>query len=111
MAREGKIYTITAGTPIQLSVESLIVERIFIEMLAVASGGMGYIMDGVRPGTTPVANTNPTVQLAPAPAATSPGGNYSDQDWHGCTIDLQRMWIDGSHSGDLVLVTIVTKSR
>lgn len=110
MAREGRIYTIVAGTPIRLSPEPLIVERIFIQMQVGASGGLGYVMDGVRPGTTPVANTNPTVQLGPA-STTSPGGNYSDADYNSSSISLDRIWIDGSHSGDLVLVSFSTKSR
>lgn len=111
MAREGRVYTITAGTPVQLNVEPLILERIFIQMLAGASGGMGYVMLGVRPGTTPVALTNPTVQLAPSPGATAPGGSYSDADYNSSSIDASRIWLDGSHTGDTVLVTFETKSR
>lgn len=111
MARESRVYTIDAAVPVQLSPESLIVERIFIQMLAVASGGMGYVMDGVRPGTTPVPLTTPTIELAPAPSALAPGGSYSDADYNSTSIDLQRLFITGSHTGDLMLVTYITKSR
>lgn len=110
MAREGTVYTVVAGTPVQLSTEPLILERIFIQMLAGASGGMGYIMDGVRPGTTPVALTNPTVELAPS-TTTSPGGAYSDADYNSSTIDAQRIWLDGQTSGNKILVSWITKSR
>lgn len=110
MAREGRIITIVAGTPVRLNESPLIVSRIYIQMQAAAAGAMGYVMDGVRPDTNPVANTNPTVQLAPA-ATDSPGGDYADADPFGSSIDLSRIWVDGAHSGDTMLVSYETKSR
>lgn len=106
-ARVGRIITVAAGTPVQLATQSTLVRRIFIQMQA-GGTGMGYVMDGVTVGTTPVANTNPTVQLAAA-TASAPGGNYSDASQTSAyDIDLQKIWIDGSHTGDTILVSYET---
>lgn len=110
MAWEGKIITVAAGTPVQLSPFSLIVASLSIQMLAGASGGIGYVMPGVRPLTTPTANTSPTIQLAPA-ATDSPGGQYTGSDPNGSTLDLALFFVDGAHTGDLIGVVYDTKSR
>ncbi len=107
-ARQGIILTVTAGTPIQLATQTVMVRRIFIQMQAASSGGLGYVMVGVPVGTTPVANTTPTAQLAAA-SSTSPGGSYSDgSSTANYDIDLQKIWIDGAHTGDTILVSYET---
>jgi hypothetical protein len=106
-ARFGRIITVTAGTPIRLATVRTIAARIMIQMLS-GGTGRGYAMDGVPEGTTPVALTWPTVQMAPA-TATAPGGTYTDTDSVGSSIDLSRIWVDGSQTGDTMVVTYYTK--
>lgn len=94
--------TITAGTPVRISgVANTIADRIVIQMLSATTGGLGYVMLGVTAGTTPVANTWPTIQLCGG-TATAPGCSYSDV---GGAIDVSRIWIDGAQTGDTVTVT------
>jgi len=111
MAIEGRIITVAAGTPVRLETEPLIVSWLYVEMLAAAGAGMGYLMLGVRPGTTPVANTNPTIQLTASAGATAPGGSFELRFDVNNEIDLSRVWVDGAHTGDTVLVMYNTKSR
>jgi hypothetical protein len=101
--RYNKTLTITSGTPIQLATVPTFARAIFIQMAASGSG-IGYVMAGIPPGTTPNHSTSGqlTAQLAPA-SATSPGGNYSDNNALG--IDIARIWIDGANSGDTVIVS------
>lgn len=107
-ARVGRIITVAAGTPVQLATSRIIVRRIIIQMQVATSGGVGYVMDGVQVGTTPVANTNPTIQLC-AGSASSPGCSYSDQpSTVNYDIDLQRIWVDGAHTGDTITISYET---
>jgi hypothetical protein len=111
-------YTITAGTPINLATgtssapsagnfQPAYATRIFIQMLHGGSG-LGYVMDGIPPGTTPAVSTNGhlTAELAAA-SLTAPGGSYSDSDPNPAGgIDIRKLWIDGSNSGDTVSVSV-----
>lgn len=110
MARESVKYTITAGTPIQLSPIPLIVSDLLVQAEATAGGGMIYLMLGVRPdGPAPVANNNPTIQIPASAGATSPGGSYGNTvDQY---IDLNRAWLDGATNGNTVTVSYTTRSR
>jgi hypothetical protein len=105
--------TIVAGTPIRLAARSTPVDRLMIQARHNPSGGNGiiYILDGVSP--TKACNaadaTQLTAELAPG-TATSPGGSYSDpQGANGDSppdfTDLAHMCIDGTHSGDIAIVT------
>jgi hypothetical protein len=116
--------TITAGTPINLAValgvvasaaalataNPIMVNRHFIQMLA-GGAGLGYVMDldAFAVGTQANAATNGhlTAELYPA-SGQLPGGTYGD----GATVlggglaDLTKLWIDGSHTGDPVVVSV-----
>lgn len=107
--RINKAVTIVSGTPIQLSPIPLIVSRISIQA---KSGGTGVIqvMDGIPAGTTPGANGTTAGQLTfeiSAAGASAPGGNYTDRAYEkdGGGINLQLIWIDGSHSGDVATIS------
>jgi hypothetical protein len=106
--------TITSGTPIQLSAIHLYASEILIQA---AAGGTGLIQvcAGIPVGTTPAANCGTagqlSAQLAPA-TSTAPGGSYSDQvtSKSGTGIDLETIYVDGSHSGDVVLVSFLQQN-
>ncbi len=116
MARFNLLLTITAGTPIRLSdsatdgtqkTQPLYVNELIIQM-ASGGSGLGYVMAGVKPGTTPNKATAGTVsaQLTAATAG-APGGTYSDaaDPRGGGGIDLSKIWIDGDHTADTVVVS------
>jgi len=86
-------------------VPTFLVKRIFVQMLPGGSG-IGYVLLG-SPGQAPAHGTNGQMlaELAPSPSATTPGGTYADGDSNENCIDVSQIWIDGSHSGDTVLVT------
>lgn len=116
-ARVNKEFTIVAGTPRNVATEvttavitdiPYLVTRIFIQMKT-AGTGLGYVMADVPRGTVgSQSNTkHKTAELAPA-TATAPGASYSDTDPGG--IDISLMWIDGSVSGDKVIISYVPKT-
>ncbi len=102
--------TITAGTPVQISAQPKIANRIFVQMVT-GGTGRGYVMDGIPVGVTPdpTVSGQLTAELAPA-TATAPGGTYTDGG-PGTTaatnggIDLQRFWVGGSNTGDKIIVS------
>ena len=97
-------FTIAAGTPIQLAAEQplTLATRLVLQCQPAAGAGEIYVFNGVPVGVTPSTTTFPYITLA-AGGATSPSDTYSDQvdmaDDFG--INLARIWIDGSHSGDV----------
>ncbi len=117
--RVNLLLTVTAGTPQQIS--SLLnfntklkhgapcfASRVFIQMV-IGGTGVGYVMDGIPEGTTPAYNTagDLTAELAAA-TSTAPGGSYSDftnGNNDGPGIDLAALWVDGSHTGDTIIVS------
>lgn len=101
--RYNRTITITAGTPIQISTTARLARAIFIQM-AIGGSGYGAVMAGITNGRTPskTASTDLTAQLAPA-TATIPGSSYSDANPLG--IDISTIWVDGSNSGDTVIVS------
>ncbi len=120
-ARVNVTYTVAAGTPVRvadgatsgtISVQPLIVNRLLIQMKH-AGTGLGIVMDGIPVGTTAdsTKSAHVTAELAPA-TATAPGGSYSDtrDPASGSGIDLSRMWIDGSHTGDTIIVSYDTRN-
>lgn len=102
--RYNRTITVTAGTSIQLTTTSrYLVRAIFIQM-AIGGSGYGAVMAGIVNGRTPSKSTSGdlTAQLAPA-SATAPGSSYSDSNQLG--IDLSTIWVDGSNSGDTIIVS------
>lgn len=109
MSWEWKKVTVVAGTPVQLSTVPLIVSNLSIQMLT-GGAGVGYVMPGgLQAGVAPVANTAPTLQLAPASAA-SPGGQQVFES-DSSALDLSKFYVDGANSGDTIGVVYNTKSR
>lgn len=108
--RYNKIYTVAAGTPIQLATVTTPANRVFIQMLTGGSGS-GYVMDvsSYVAGTTPAHTTSGELvaQLCPA-TSTAPGCSYSDTAGSAPgsgAIDISKLWIDGSNSGDTLVVS------
>lgn len=101
--RYNRTITIAAGTPVQISTTSRLARAVFIQM-AINGSGYGAVMAGIYNNRTPskTASTDLTAQLAPATAA-APGGSYSDANPLG--IDLSTIWVDGSNTGDTVIVS------
>ncbi len=102
--RYNRTITVTAGTPIQLStVQHANVRALFIQM-AIGGSGYGAVMAGILNGRVPskTASTDLTAQLAPS-SSTAPGSSYSDSNEKG--VDLYTIWVDGSNSGDLIIVS------
>lgn len=112
--RINKSITVTAGTPIQVSSTKILAAEVFIQM-ATGGTGVGYICAGIPSGTTPSASCGGagqlTAQLAPA-SATAPGGSYSDSIslTVGAGIDISTIWVDGGHSGDVILVSFLQQN-
>lgn len=114
--RYNQVITIIAGTPIQVSVDKLIVNSVMVTPKIGSSAGIIYVMHDILPrGRTPsTSNTGDVAtQLCPA-TATVPGCVYSDpivaQQGNDIFVDLSLMWIDGSHSGDTVIVSYATRN-
>ena len=105
------LVTVTAGAPIFLATVPTFADRLLIIMLP-AGTGTGKIYDdvpdisGVR--ATPAqlaAGADLAVPLAAASAdGVSPGGSYVDTAAPNGYIDLSGIAVDGSHSGDTILV-------
>lgn len=104
-ARTNRVITVTAGTPVRLSPTHQTVDRIFIQMMTGGSG-RGFVMDGIPLTVTPD-RTNPTHLTAElqAATATSPGGNYADQAQGSSTIDIAMIALDGTQTGDKIIVS------
>lgn len=120
MARRlNSTLTISANTPInavtgtstalQSGSQPVWASRYFVQMLP---GGSGYgkVYDGV-PLSRALASTDLTATLGASTAATQPGGSYEDWDKTGDRggIDMNEVWIDGSHTGDTVVLSYVPK--
>lgn len=109
--RVNRQITITAGTPTRLSIVHQVVNRIFIQPQAAAAGGVIYIMDGIPEGTTPSSSTAAHVTaVLCAATATAPGCSYADPPNGGGNSqtglpDLFYVWVDGSHSTDVLVVS------
>lgn len=130
--RVQRTLTITASTPINIvtgltaaggmtgfgRLAPVWCRSLNIQALA---GGTGYVtvMDGIYgvqadgvspriPSALGATSGDLTVQLSPAGSATNPGGDYSDSyalnNQQG-GIDVSRCWVDGSHTGDTVVVS------
>lgn len=130
--RINKTLTITASTPINIvtgltaaggmtlygRLAPVWVRSLFIQMLA---GGTGYgvVMDGIYgvqadgvspriPSALGATSGDLTAQLPPAQSATQPGGTYGDVyalDNQQGGIDASKIWLDGSHTADTVVVS------
>jgi hypothetical protein len=107
--RVNTVITITSGTPIQVTTNKTVTaDRLLIQSL---TGGSGIVQICiVKPGVTPSAKGGGSGQLAAqlAPASsTAPGGSYSDVSPASQTagILLNTIFIDGTHSGDTVVVS------
>lgn len=118
MARRiNQTLTVASGTPINLATGTstaptgppLWAWEYFIQMAAGGSG-MGKVFDGV-PISRAVVAGDITAQLAPAVSATSPGGVYSNTDFTGDRngIDINEIWVDGTHTADTILTSWVPK--
>lgn len=108
--------TIVAGTPVRLvsadTPNPVYVNRLFIQSRA-GNTGLGYVLGGV-PLTT-VLNAADAAQLVAeigaSPSAAQPGGSFGDPPgstggWNSTPPDDLREWgLDGSHSGDVFIVT------
>ena len=132
MARYNKTITVVAGTPFNAvtgmttaqmiangytSIPETPLNEIIIQMVH-GGTGLGFVMTGIRGQTSPTqqwrtpsasASTDLTAELAPA-TATAPGGSYSDPLNNSGIIWGDQVWIDGSHSGDTVIISYDTKS-
>lgn len=106
--------TIAAGTPVHVWTQSspYLVNEMIIQGQPGSSAGLVYVMAGIASGRTP-ASTNATDLTATLCAATStvPGCPYSDGTiaTSNAGIDVSKIWIDGSHSGDVVVVSFDTR--
>jgi hypothetical protein len=101
---------ITSGTAIRVSTVSLPVDRLFVQSRH-NNMGLVYLMDGVATGTACSASSASqlTAELGPGDA-THPGQSYSDpQGANGFSppdfTNLQNFCVDGSNSGDVVIVS------
>lgn len=108
-------FSVVAGTPIRIATQSTSVNRLFIQSRH-GSTGIVYLLGGVPTGTTCNANNSSqlTAELGPGDSL-HPGASLSDpQGADGNTPsdreDLATWCIDGSHTGDLVIVSFWRKN-
>jgi hypothetical protein len=102
--RKTKIITITAGTPIPVHTDHVLCTNLIVQAKVSTTGGIVYLILGVKPGDTPAAANG--IELTAAPTAPSTPFNYTIPDrFSGERIDLSETYIDGAHSGDKVLVS------
>lgn len=97
------LITVTAGTPIFVAAGQtpIMADRVLIQMRH-GGTGLGLVYDDVPVGMTAAevaAGGDLAVELAPA-SSTAPGGTYADLG----SVDLRTVAIDGSNSGDTILV-------
>lgn len=103
------LVTITAGVPIPFlsGNEPIRLDRVFVQMLAGGSGA-GKVYDDVPPNTAAgaiAATCGPPVQLAPAAGdGITPGGSYQDIAEVNGFIDGRTIAVDGTNTGDTVLI-------
>jgi hypothetical protein len=116
MSRVNHTITIAAGTPKNAvtggdaaDTSPCFATEIFVQMLT-GGTGRGIVMDeiaGVSAGVGRVpsstSDSDVSMELAPA-TATAPGGAYSRTEPSGA-IDVNQLWIDGSHTGDTVKIS------
>lgn len=118
--RVNMTLTITAGVPLNVSTQSTVSDgvprmatRVFIQLYPGATG-IAYIMDGISgvsngaPRVPSHSNSTDLTAIVYGATASAPGSSYSDYDaYHG--IDVSKLWIDGSVSGDKVIVSFDLK--
>lgn len=101
-----KIVTVVAGTPERLATNPIFVNRIIVTPLAAAGSALVYVIcqdPSVVPMTT--TNNDKVTQLGTA-TATIPVVPFVLNRLDGQPpLNLQEFGIDGSHSGDTVLVS------
>jgi hypothetical protein len=118
--RVNTTITIAAGTPVNIAValglvsavasttNPIIANRYLLQMLH-GGTGRGYVMDmsAFTAGTTPTYSTSGHLSGEMAPAsANAPGGSWGDAASgipSGGPVDLTKLWVDGSHTGDTVV--------
>ena len=102
--RKTKIITISAGTPVQVHPEHVLCTNLIVQAKVSSSGGIVYLILGVKPADTPAAANG--IELTVAPTAPSTPFVYIIPDrFSGERIDLSETYIDGAHTGDKVLVS------
>ena len=110
-AWNSKVITITAGTAIRVVNNSVKVSSILFQMLHGGSG-LGYVLNADPTNANCNKSTAATAfvaELAPA-SATAPGGSATVPSNGSATTqqggqDLQWFCVDGSNSGDTMLVS------
>jgi hypothetical protein len=102
--RRTKIITIAAGTPVQVTADKVLASNLIVQAKVSTSGGIVYLILGVKTGDTPAAANG--IELTAAPTAPStPFIREIPDRWSGERIDLSETYIDGAHTGDKVLVS------
>lgn len=114
--RINRQITIVAGTPERLVSKDTPVpvyaNRLFIQSRA-ANTGLVYVLGGVPLETVLSAAdaAQLTAELGASPSATQPGGSFGDPPGNSGGVnmtppdDLREWAIDGTHSGDLVIIS------
>ncbi len=98
--------TIVAGTPVAIEVDPCQVRSCFVQM---KHGGtsIGYLLNLAffPAGTVPDAtNAQHVAAEMNAASATGAGGSWSYPD-SDAGYDVSKMYLDGAHSGDVVIVS------
>lgn len=102
--RKTKIITVIAGTPVQVHSEHVLCTNLIVQAKVSGSGGIVYLILGIKPGDTPDSDNG--IELPASPTAPSAAFNYTIPDrFSGERIDLSETYIDGAHDGDKVLVS------
>jgi hypothetical protein len=102
--RKTKIITVIAGTPIQVHSDHVLCTNLIVQPKVSSSGGIVYLILGVKPADTPASANG--IELTAAPTAPSTAFSYTIPDrFSGERIDLSETYIDGAHAGDKVLVS------
>lgn len=102
--RNKRLITIAAGTPVQLSAEKKLATSITFQMKVGTSGGIGYVILGVRGTETPAAANGLELVAAPTVPSTPLTLTFNHPST-GERFDLSEIWVDGAHTGDKMLVT------
>lgn len=113
--RVNRSITITSGTPVNVwtgtgaAETTPVMARAILLQMKHGGTGIGYVLAGISRNRVPSASNSAdlSAELAPA-SATAPGGGYSDSA-EVTGIDVSRIWIDGSVSGDVVICTVDLK--
>ena len=113
--RINRQVTVSAGTPVNIwtgtgtaDTVPAMARAVLIQMKH-GGTGIGYVMAGISRNRTPSASNSSdlTAELAPA-SATAPGGSYSDESEQ-MGIDVNSIWVDGSVTSDVIVVSIDLK--